>query len=542
MKRLPHLMLCLLPAVTSSMFRAREGQAQVTPSAWYAEVDGDYGSMIADVIPGFGGHDQLADEITDGGVTTYGTRDTPHCTQWSHTTLAPYMGTQAYTVGCHAAEGLRSEQMLVKQWYGGTDSARRLTFAFRLRNVSTVPTSNGGGFIAQFHQGGEGAPPFRLKWVATAGSGYYLDGGVKFDEKLSDGSIAIHQPTFFKAPIKPNVWYRIMVQLDPGSAVGAGECPQGPGTAGRAIVWIMNNATGVWGAPSTYSGQLGYRYSKATTQCLAGTALSYQWKVGQYVVSLANTIDYDNIAYGKRWSNITKNRLIGYHKSVLRLPFEELLGSAVRDRSWTWNSGTPGDVTKDYKNDGTIVGAVQRIGNGVSGRALHFDGTNYVKVPMDANDFDFGNYLTVSTWFRTRALPVDNKGLVMIDEFGHTWKLLLYASRSGISFGVRNPGTYSRLDHIVPVGRYADNQWHLVTGTFNRFAPDGNRIKLYVDGVKVQQSAGNDLPILRGDDRLTVGKFSVGGYFQGDIDDVGVFNYAMTAQEVKTLWLKRGTE
>jgi hypothetical protein len=262
-------------------------------------------------------------------------------------------------------------------------------------------------------------------------------------------------------------------------------------------------------------------------------------------VTASNRLDYDNISYGKRWSNITKNRLVGYRKSVLRLPFEELSGATVNDRSYTWNGGSAGDPVRDYDNDGAIVGSVTRISSGVNGRALRFPGTtgNYVRVPIDADvldDIDVGNYMTVSAWFRTTATPADNKGLVMIDEFSTSWKLLLYMSGSNLAFGVRHPGTYSRLDHSFPVGRYADNRWHLVTGTFNRFAPDGQRIKLYIDGVKVMEAPGNDLPMLRGENQLVVGKFSIAGFFQGDLDDVGLFNYTMTDEDVESLWLERG--
>lgn len=154
-----------------------------------------------------------------------------------------------------------------------------------------------------------------------------------------------------------------------------------------------------------------------------------------------------------------------------------------------------------------IDGVVARISTGGNGRALRFPGTagNYVRVPIGANaidDFDVGNYMTVSAWFRTAATP-----------------------------------TYSRLDHAFAPGRYADNLWHLATDTHNRFGPDGRRIKLYIDGEKVMEGAGAGLPILRGENQLVVGKYSVGGFFQGDIDDT------MTGAEVKRLWqerLKRG--
>ena len=105
-------------------------------------------------------------------------------------------------------------------------------------------------------------------------------------------------------------------------------------------------------------------------------------------------------------------------------------------------------------------------------------------------DFDFGNYVTVSAWFRTTCQlpsttcqPTNNKGLVMIDEYSTTWKVLLYASDRLIAFGVRHPGddnqtNYSKANYAVdPAGTYADGQWHHVVGTFNRFATDNRRLR-----------------------------------------------------------------
>jgi hypothetical protein len=127
--------------------------------------------------------------------------------------------------------------------------------------------------------------------------------------------------------------------------------------------------------------------------------------------------------------------------------------------------------------------------------------------------------------------------LLLIDEYSDQWKVLLYASDSNLSFGVRHPDyTYSKVNYGFPAGTYADGQWHHVVGTFNRFTTDNRRIKLYVDGERVLQQAGSDLPILRGDNRLVIGKFSVSGFFEGDINEVLVRNYAMTDAEVAELY------
>jgi len=163
-------------------------------------------------------------------------------------------------------------------------------------------------------------------------------------------------------------------------------------------------------------------------------------------------------------------------------------------------------------------------------------------VPIDVTDFDFGNYVTVSAWFNTTERPTSNKGLVAIDEASSTtWKALVYMSDSNLSFGVRHPGgTYSKVNYpITPAGSLADGAWHHVVGTFNRFAQDGVRIKLYVDGQLVLAAASIDLPILRGESRLAVGKYG-SQYYKGHLDEINVFNYAMTASEVLELYNNLG--
>jgi len=571
------------------------GAADVlTPDRSFGEFDGEYESNFVVNAAGIA-------EIEERGITTMGVRE--NCDDWKYTGDAPYMGLRAYSVRCvgnpflgfpGAPEALskmvvRSEQHFLQGLRPGEDSQRSLSFAFRLTGVDPVPRANsvtggaGSGWIAQLH--GEGLP-FILAWQAYATArpsedptenipepGYYLYAGAKYHKEVLDKKgrhakperkYEQRQPYKLLGRLTPGTWVRVMIQVNLRKRIGH-ECPDTIGDESNWTVALMDNATGLWGTPLEYpflTGQrLGNSYevegeapNETRGPCLPPAKQSYNFKIGQYVVLETNQADYDNVSYGKRWIHITKNHLIGYKKSVLRLPFEETsqqsIARRVEDRSYTRNNGSAGDPTSDYNNDGVILGSVSRIATDVNGRALHFPGTagSYVKVPIDPtvrDDFDVGNYMTVSTWFRTDATPDENKGLVMIDEFSDRWKLLLYMKGNGLAFGVRHrvvtgqPGIYSRLDHAFPSGRYSDCRWHLVTGTFNRFAPDGMRVKLYIDGEKVMEGAGNDLPILRGEKQLVVGKYSEGGFFRGDIDDVGLFNYTMTGAEVRGLWQER---
>lgn len=531
----------LLLVAAGVLLSSSDALAQVTPAASFAEIDGDYGSIIFDTKPKAANSPELdAYEVTDVGVTTWGRRDYELCSQWSHERYAPYMGSQSYTMSCPGStESVRrTEQMLVNDWYPGTDSRRTISLAMRVRNLADGVA--GSGFFMQLRQDNH-SPAFRLKWVSDENGNLIVDGFVLRD-RLEGNTSVYEYERIFEVPIEEDVWQRFMVSIDPGPATGSEECPQGLGDNGTITVWKMNNATGEWEQPMpTYHGRIGFLWRAGTDDCLAGADLSYQVKVGEYSVQKDNTLDLDNVSYGKRWNDITKNRLVGYKKSVLRLRFEET-GTSVYDDSWTWNGGVAGDPTRDYDNDGTISGTAARtMDDPVNGKNLYLNGSSHVTVPIDPVDFDLGNYMTVSTWFKTQDLTDVNRGLVMIDEYSTNWKVLLYASNRGVSYGVKHPGgAYSRLDHIVPLNQYNDNKWHHVAATFNRFAADGKRIKLYIDGIKVMEREGLDLPIIRGEQRLVVGKFTTANFFKGFLDDVGLFNYAMTEEDVESLYLERG--
>jgi len=452
------------------------------------------------------------------------------------------MGKRSYTAYC-SGEGpqRRTEQMLLDDWCPGSPDTnqRYFSLAFRLVDVPVAPEPGTRGFIAQLHQGGSDPIPFRVQWEylcppESAACGYYVtmlvrSNGVPVEIGPEIPGSQNHRKGF---AVPLNVWTRMLFRFStPGAATG------------EAQVWLIDDSTGALSdagsfPPADSPGPVG---STASSAC-------FQWKVGIYSNDKDTIkVDYDNVTYGKRWNHITKNRLIGHQKNVLRLTFDETFGSTANDASYTLNGGQAGNEVTDYDNDGTVYDSNGTIVGSPQwgGGHLHFNASTHVRVPMDTTDFDVGNYVTVSAWFRTTEHFAGNRGLVMLDEYSMTWKMLLYVSDTNLSFGVRHPDdTYSKINHTIPAGSLADGRWHHVVGTFNRFAPrsspaDPHRIKLYIDGRPVLQATGSDLPIYVGDTEfsgsvpayLSVGKFSVNGYFKGDIHEASVFNYAMTASQ-----------
>jgi len=542
--------------------------AQVGPGAWYFEIDADYDSVLGPLESNVS-HSLPSRTITDGEApnrhTTYAPRQglrtdydhLPACSSWFHQSSYSYMGAQSYrvtaqypgrrTLGDDDEQTRRSEQMLLEDWYTGPDSTRYFTLAFRF-NVINGPPQESGGYIAQWHHGHEAPPAMMLAWEYEPQTGiYYLRSGV-YSDSPTDNRIYTE---LFRNEATPGVWHRMLFRVNPGPGQGQIGCAQCPDDNGSVTAWMMNNLTGDWEEWCDETVQFGYHYEwtpvwyesglinyNPVRSLRVGDNLSYQWKVGHYVNETDHIIlDYDNVAYGKRWNAITKNKLIGYRKSVLNLRFNEKKGAIAGDSCWDWNGGQPTDPTKDYNNDGMLSGSVgwSATGVGSPGRSLYFSGGS-VQVPVDTTDFDFGNYVTVSAWFKTTANAAQPQGILCIDDDEDTGKLYLARSENRISFGVKHPDrSYSQVIYNHESGLYEDGLWHHVVGTFNRFTDDNRRVKLYIDGERVLQREGHDKPILRGDHVLTVGNLAGSSHFFGHIDEVNVLNYTMTDEEVAEL-------
>lgn len=78
-----------------------------------------------------------------------------------------------------------------------------------------------------------------------------------------------------------------------------------------------------------------------------------------------------------------------------------------------------------------------------------------------------------------------------------------------------------------------EGQWHHIG-----FAWDGSYRALYVDGIEVKSDAAIQALLKSSDGGLYIGAgkmFDAGSFFSGKIDDVRIYNVALTADEIETL-------
>jgi PKD repeat protein len=192
--------------------------------------------------------------------------------------------------------------------------------------------------------------------------------------------------------------------------------------------------------------------------------------------------------------------------------FEETSGTQVLDASGNVNHGTLTNVTRSTQ--------------GKFGGGLSFNGTNSLVTVPDSPSLDLTNALTLSAW----VYPTD---------WATSWKTVIQKERSGgltyalnANSGAGTPNTTLRIgwyDRELSAGSHLpSNTWTHLAATY-----DGARQWLYVNGTPVGSRAqtGN---LTVSTNALRIGGSTVwaGQYFQGLIDEVRIYNRALSQTEI----------
>ena len=212
--------------------------------------------------------------------------------------------------------------------------------------------------------------------------------------------------------------------------------------------------------------------------------------------------------------------------------------------SWWSFSGNANDDTGNG-NNGTVNGptlTTDRFGN--SNGAYYFNGlSDYIIVPdNDLVDVQSGNSITISCWIK-HDLSVSNKNEYIISKYGG---LITISPAYAIGTGFNGDG-YNW--HQVTVGppdgmevrgktNIHDGKWHSFISVLNM----GISTAIFIDGAldslrefPLSGSIINNLDLY----------FGCGAnkrqYYKGCIDDIGIWNRALTQQEITDLFIGDGT-
>ena len=72
------------------------------------------------------------------------------------------------------------------------------------------------------------------------------------------------------------------------------------------------------------------------------------------------------------------------------------------------------------------------------------------------------------------------------------------------------------------------NEWHHIA-----FAKSGTTMTIYVDGNAVQTVTGQTASMSPNNDAFQIGRYGTGSYFQGEIDEVKVYNSSRSQSQIQ---------
>ena len=281
----------------------------------------------------------------------------------------------------------------------------------------------------------------------------------------------------------------------------------------------------------------------------SGTApLAYQWQFNgtnvdgavTSTLTLTNVQDYDGGSYAVVVTNAYGT--VTSSNAVLTVnppppctpPPPGLIG---------WWRGEGDCLDQAGGNNGVLQNGAT-FASGEVGQAFAFDGANaYVKIPR-APILDVGSQVTIDLWMKADpSSPIGSRiaGLVGSDFFGMEIStapagvLLFISTDNGAHFSTT--ADTSGQGAIFPAG-----EWHHVAGTY-----DGTNMQFYLDGQPygnprlvsgaISPMLSSSFVTLGSEDGRTSCPSCIGTrYFNGLIDEVDIFNRALSASEIGAIY------
>jgi len=249
-----------------------------------------------------------------------------------------------------------------------------------------------------------------------------------------------------------------------------------------------------------------------------------------------------NAAIGRHWFNISSNESDGQIDSV-RIYNRELTAAEIRylyNRGgpvghWKFDEGSGGTAfdSSGNGNDGTLLGDWGTTSTswvaGKHGTSLDFDGVDdYIDVPHDAILNPGNSSFSSSFWIFVTASISENTGILKKD--GGDYYIYEINSSHIVFASIRdNPTGGENFFLITGNTAVTLNTWNFIEFVIDR---DGNEGRIYLNGVLdgITNISTMDESIAP-PNALRIALHTA--YFPGKIDDVRIYSYARTPDEIK---------
>ncbi len=218
-------------------------------------------------------------------------------------------------------------------------------------------------------------------------------------------------------------------------------------------------------------------------------------------------------------------------------PYDTLLGYWSFDVNDTNPNTNKTYDYSQYNNDGTINGTIWNNSAGIPyGGAYEFDGINdYINL---GTSILTDNVTTQSIWVKS-SHPLANGQYEIVTDLQRTTDMVIYiynSSGTRINFGHRTASANDGVTCLIDYGADFRDKWNHITAVYNGGSTTAvSSYNIYVNGVNCSVATYN----LGGSTASNIIGYDSavpGGYYNGSIDEVMIFNSSLTAQQVLDIY------
>lgn len=273
--------------------------------------------------------------------------------------------------------------------------------------------------------------------------------------------------------------------------------------------------------------------------CLAsdpdGDSLSFQWSTSDGVIisgedSVVSWITPAQAGFYHVFCEVGDYRG-GIARDSLGLAISDSGSTQVGDPIALYSFNGNAQDESGFGNNGIVSGAdltEDRYGN--SAAAYEFNGINdNIRVPMDAS-LNFTDAISVSIWIKPFELYSDRESYpISHGNWENRWKISIIPNRK-VRWTIKTTTAIRDLDSEEIL---STQNWYHIVGTY-----DGSQFLLYINGaLDAQTNLSGDIHTTNID--LMIGQVlpDVSNYnFHGIIDDIRIYDYAISDTEVTQLY------
>src|SRR3989344_7106976 len=217
------------------------------------------------------------------------------------------------------------------------------------------------------------------------------------------------------------------------------------------------------------------------------------------------------------------NKYADFHRGSLAQVSSSLTSGLVA--RYTFDNGNAQDSAGT--NHGTLRDNVMSTASGKYGGAMSFD-TGFVDLP-NSQALAITGPITLSAWVRA-----DSIGCSIISKSGNErgWNLSLGSSKASMGIGK----DASTIVGVTSATTLSTGTWYHLVGTYE----PGAALRIYINGV-LDNSNTINIPTSQNDNdaqwnnpKIGTSANSGSGCFRGTIDDVRIYNRALTESEIQS--------